>query len=267
MKHNACVLIAQNDQFFFENCKNFLLKYNIITVYVENNYHKIISTIKTHKPDVVLLDSIVPPFDSIAVMNALKFIKNESFKMPVFFVLSCINDIQLKNANLAAGALEYLVKPVDNYVMLIRVFNVIIASQLQKEANIDLFSKHYIANNSLCAPEDLEYLIFQILNEFSIPINMNGYNYLCKAILYNILNLPSNISLTKQIYPMVAKDVNSSAACIEHSIRHTINTAWQNGENKKMVEYFGNKRPTNMLFINLISKLTTLKKAQNPNVS
>ena len=96
---------------------------------------------------------------------------------------------------------------------------------------------------------------------------MNGYNYLCKAILYNILNLPSNISLTKQIYPMVAKDVNSSAACIEHSIRYTINTAWQNGENKKMAEYFGNKRPTNMLFINLVSKLITLKSAQNPNVS
>ncbi|MGN1034741.1 MAG: hypothetical protein ACI4PK_04060, partial [Oscillospiraceae bacterium] len=87
----------------------------------------------------------VPPFDSIAVMNALKFIKNESSKIPIFFVLSCINDIPLKNANLAAGALEYLVKPIDNYAMLIRVFNVIIASQLQKEANIDLFSKHYIA--------------------------------------------------------------------------------------------------------------------------
>ena len=267
MKHHACVLIAQNDPFLFENCKNFLLKYNIITIYAEKNYHKIISLIKTHKPDVVLLDAIVPPFDSIAVMNALKFIKNETFKMPKFFVLSCVNDIQLKKANLAAGALEYILKPVDNYAMLIRVFNVIISSQLQEEANIESFSNYYINKNNLCAPEDLEYLIFQILNEFLIPINMNGYNYLCKAILYNILNLPSNISLTKQIYPMVAKDVNSSAACIEHSIRHTINTAWQNGENKKMAEYFGNKRPTNMLFINLVSKLITLKSAQNPNVS
>ena len=123
-------------------------------------------------------------------------------------------------------------KSVDNYAMLIRVFNAIISSQLQEEANIESFSNYYINKNNLCAPEDLEYLIFQILNEFLIPINMNGYNYLCKAILYNILNLPSNISLTKQIYPMVAKDVNSSAACIEHSIRHTINTAWQNGEKK-----------------------------------
>lgn len=253
MKYNACILIAQNDPFFFLNCKNFFSQYNILVVSVENNYQKILHKINILKPDVVLLEAMVPPFDSIAIINATRFLRFNNSKVPIFFVLSCINDSKLKWANLKAGAREYILKPVDNYFVLSRIFNTIISSN-SGENSIDEFYYYRTAKNKSHIFENLEYLIAEVLAEFKIPVKMKGYDYLYKAINYSVLNISSDMSITKQIYPMIAKSVNSNIACVERSIRHVIKVAWQGELNSSMIKYFSYKRPTNLQFIELVSK-------------
>ena len=257
MDCNACVLVAQNDPFFFDNCKNFFAQYNVFTAQTENCYDDVLNAIRLWRPDVVLLDAFVPPLDSIAVIEAIQFLPELKGAHPLFFVLSCINDSQLKTNNLAAGAFEYLLKPIDNYMVLSRVFNAILSLEHNK-SGINAISSVYLAKNSSCAPNDLLCTIEQTLLELGISTALNGYEYLCKAILYYTLAPSTQTSLTKHIYPITAKAFCSSPTCVERSIRYAITSAWQGSTNKKMTRYFNNKKPTNMKFIVAISNHLSL---------
>ena len=66
-------------------------------------------------------------------------------------------------------------------------------------------------------------------------------------------------SITKQLYPTVAKKHNTSSSRVERAIRHAIEVAWDRGDTEVLNNLFGftinqNKgKPTNSEFIAMIS--------------
>lgn len=98
-----------------------------------------------------------------------------------------------------------------------------------------------------------------ILHYMGIPANINGYKYLRYAIKISVNEGVPNVSVTKVIYPMIAKKFNTTESIVERAIRYAIEVAWTKGNLKSKEEYFGykvfskNGRPTNSQFIAMIA--------------
>lgn len=102
--------------------------------------------------------------------------------------------------------------------------------------------------------------ISKILIDLGIPPHINGYMYLRSAIAIVVKN-PVMINLiTKNLYVTLSKEFNSSAACIERSIRHAIERSWCSGNAQAINRYFSSsiafkhRRPTNSEFIAIIAE-------------
>lgn len=96
-----------------------------------------------------------------------------------------------------------------------------------------------------------------ILRHLGILPSLNGYTYLTDAINYELTSDETNLSITKLIYPTIAKKHASSAAKVERSIRHAIEAAWKHTDKKAFEPFFGcriNKKPTNAQFVSAIAE-------------
>lgn len=96
-----------------------------------------------------------------------------------------------------------------------------------------------------------------ILRRLGILPSLNGYAYLTDAINYELTSQETNLSITKCIYPTIAKKHSSSSAKVERSIRHAIEAAWKHTDTKAFEPFFGCrviKKPTNAQFVSAIAE-------------
>ena len=101
--------------------------------------------------------------------------------------------------------------------------------------------------------------ISNIFITVGIPAHIKGYQFLREAIKLTI-NRPEIInSITKELYPAIAKQFNTSASKVERAIRHAIEVGWSRGKIENINNIFGvrvydqNDRPTNGEFIALVA--------------
>ena len=103
---------------------------------------------------------------------------------------------------------------------------------------------------------DLEEEITNRLREIGIPESIKGYGYLREAIMMTVDHYDLTSSVTKLIYPAIARKYNTTPSRTERAIRHAIEVAWNRGglENVyRMYGYSGTSRPTNSELIALIA--------------
>lgn len=96
--------------------------------------------------------------------------------------------------------------------------------------------------------------ITDIFNEFGIPADLKGFHHARYAVLEAYVDYKAaQNSVTKFLYPTVAEHFGTTPPRVERAIRHAINTAWKNGKNTALSEYFGDgrdgKAPTNSQFV------------------
>ena len=77
--------------------------------------------------------------------------------------------------------------------------------------------------------DDLERRIFKFQTQLGIRSNIKGYNYIKTAITLAYNDSTILESVTKRLYPDIAKIYNTTASRVERAIRHAIETAWMNG--------------------------------------
>ena len=98
-----------------------------------------------------------------------------------------------------------------------------------------------------------------MIQDLGVPANIKGYTYLRDAILISIANPDAINSITKVLYPEVAKQNQTTPTRVERAIRHAIEVAWSRGNNETAVKIFGytvnlaKGKPTNSEFIALIA--------------
>ena len=106
---------------------------------------------------------------------------------------------------------------------------------------------------------DIEVKVTEILHQIGVPAHIKGYHYLRNSIIMSVENPDIINAVTKQLYPSVAKEFNTTSSRVERAIRHAIEVAWDRGDVDILNSYFGytihngRGKPTNSEFIAMIS--------------
>lgn len=106
---------------------------------------------------------------------------------------------------------------------------------------------------------NLETDVTNIIHEIGVPAHIKGYQYLRDAIILSVNDMEMLNSITKILYPTIAKRHQTTASRVERAIRHAIEVAWSRGKMDTIDELFGytvstgKGKPTNSEFIALIA--------------
>ncbi len=211
--------------------------------------------IKREKPDVVLLDIIMPKLDGLTVMDKVN--KDPSLtKLPAFVVMSAIGQEAITDDAFNMGANYYIMKPFDNEIVLNRIKSIkntaIKKLHDTRKVNANETKVDFIERN-------LEGDVTNIIHEVGVPAHIKGYQYLRDAIMMSVNDMDMLNSITKILYPSIAKKNNTTSSRVERAIRHAIEVAWSRGKMDTIEELFGytintgKGKPTNSEFIALIA--------------
>lgn len=211
--------------------------------------------IKEKEPDVVLLDIIMPHFDGLTVMGKVKQDK-EIKKEPVFIVVSAIGRESVTESAFNMGAAYYIMKPFDNEMLINRIRYVKnMRTEIQKTREPNLLT----VDNAVISDRNLENDITNIIHDIGIPAHIKGYQYLRDSILLSVKDNDVINSITKILYPTIAKKYQTTSSRVERAIRHAIEVAWNRGNTDTLNSLFGytisngKGKPTNSEFIALIA--------------
>ena len=102
--------------------------------------------------------------------------------------------------------------------------------------------------------KDWDQIVSQTMLELEIPDDLDGYPYLKTALVMTLEDFNLVSSITKLLYPDVAKIHKTTPSIIERAIRYAIEVSWERGKTKLFDEIFGysradNTRPTNSEYI------------------
>lgn len=191
-----------------------------------------LDTIRTFRPDLLVLDLLLPGLDGISILQQAA----EAGVVPVVLATTgLINDYITASASRAK--ISYLmVKPCDVQAATSRLLE--LTERLEEPA--------------LTRP-DLRTEISNLLLMLGVPTNLRGYSYLRDAILAEIRQ-PGQ-QLTKALYPDVGKPYGASGAQVERSIRDAVGKAWQRRNDAQWAQYFPVDaqgripKPSNAVFI------------------
>lgn len=106
---------------------------------------------------------------------------------------------------------------------------------------------------------DLEKDVTDMIHELGVPAHIKGYQYLREAIMMAVEDMEMLSSITKILYPTIAKKFQTTPSRVERAIRHAIEVAWSRGRMETLDEMFGytintgKGKPTNSEFIALIA--------------
>ena len=204
------------------------------------------------KPDVVLLDLIMPKIDGLGVMERLNHLSLE--KKPKIIVVSAISQESVTENAFSLGAAYYILKPFDTRVILSRVKAVGVHDVKESKVISTVFT------NRKTEPEStLEADVTNIIHEIGVPAHIKGYQYLRDAIIMSVNDGEMMGSITKRLYPTIAKNHKTTPSRVERAIRHAIEVAWGRGKMDTLEELFGctvssgKGKPANSEFVALIA--------------
>ena len=118
-----------------------------------------------------------------------------------------------------------------------------------------------VNTGSVKAPvkRDLERDVTDMIHELGVPAHIKGYQYLREAIMMSVEDMDMLNSITKILYPSIAKKFETTPSRVERAIRHAIEVAWSRGKMETLDALFGytintgKGKPTNSEFIALIA--------------
>ena len=220
-----------------------------------DNGKDIYDIIKEKEPDVVLLDIIMPKVDGLTVMERVN--QDSSMKKhPAFIVISAVGQEQITEDAFNLGACYYIMKPFDNELILNRIKHF----RDNRTRRPGAIRKPEVQDFSVeLKNRNLEMDVTSIIHEIGVPAHIKGYQYLRDAIIMSVEDMEMLNSITKILYPTIAKKHQTTPSRVERAIRHAIEGAWSRGKMDTIDELFGytvstgKGKPTNSEFVALIA--------------
>lgn len=264
------VLIADDNKEFCSILNDYLLNQkDIVVIGIAKDGREALELIEEKKPDLVILDIIMPHLDGLGVLERINTMRLE--KVPRIIILSAVGQDKITQQAITLGADYYTVKPFDMEVFTKRIREMFNSSP-ESENNTRMNTQQYTSSSSILSnetksttPIDLETEITNIIHEIGVPAHIKGYMYLREAITMVVNDMELLSAVTKELYPSIAKKYNTTASRVERAIRHAIEVAWGRGQVDAINKLFGytihteKGKPTNSEFIAIIADKLRLK--------
>ncbi len=244
------VLIGDDSVEYGVACASTLRSMGMYAVTRPKDGGVLFETIKNDSPDVVIVDAILPGMDAIEL---IKRSRSVSGKKPEFIVTSSYDNPFVERQIMQSGAAYFMLKPFD-----INALGDRITALIQGGSD----------ENTPESEEDMEVMVTEVIHQLGVPAHIKGYYYLRDAIMASLENRELLESVTKMLYPTVAKKFSTTSSRVERAIRHAIEIAWDRGNVDVLNSFFGytvntgKGKPTNSEFISLITDKLRLQRKQ-----
>ncbi len=248
MEKTQKIMLTEEGSPFGQNCAKVLKSYGFEVKMVAKNGAEVLEKLETEKPDVLLMDAIMASVDALGVLREIPTLKLS--KKPIVMVMSSVDNTRFESEILSEGADYYFLKPFDLHMMAERIRQMLTWQQGGSAQN---------SFTTMRDVNDLSVVVSDIMRQIGVPAHIKGYQYLRTAILLCVRDSEMMNSVTKLLYPTVAKQYSTTPSRVERAIRHAIEVAWDRGDVEVLSEYFGytiqntRGKPTNSEFIAMIS--------------
>ncbi len=219
------------------------------------NGAEVLEALSNTKPDVLILDIIMPHLDGIGVLEKLKVMTTVA--RPKIIVLTAFGQENITQKVLEMGADYYVLKPFSLEVLGTRVRQLATDGLLSTTVSpqIPLITDPLGALRS----RSLDSEVTGIMREIGIPAHIKGFRYLREAILMVVGRIELLGQVTRELYPTIARTHETTSSRVERAIRHAIEIAWSRGNTETINALFGHTvdrdrgKPTNSEFIALVA--------------
>ena len=254
MEYTTKILIADESLASRSQMREWLLRSGYRNVEEAANGEDALAKIERNRPTVVLLDIWLSKLDGIGLLRACHASEKRA-ETPVFIVISSVTNQGLFIQASEAGADLCLPKPVNMTSLCNHIESLLAGRQNDAVRTAGTTEK----------TPDIESQVTQIIHQIGVPAHIKGYQYLRTAILLTVQDNDIINSVTKVLYPSVAKKYSTTTSRVERAIRHAIEVAWDRGDVDTLNSYFGytiqqgRGKPTNSEFIAMIADNLRLK--------
>lgn len=206
------------------------------------------------EPDVIVMDIVLTKVDGMGVLAKL----SQMQEPPAVIIVSSFFNEHVVQEAAELGAYYFMAKPCDVPALLNRI--------RQVSANAKNAGAVRLSVVSELPEESLETVVTEVLHEIGVPAHIKGYQYLREAIILTINDMDIINSVTKILYPEVAKKYSTTPSRVERAIRHAIEVAWDRGDLETLQKFFGytvsnvKGKPTNSEFIAMIADCLCLRR-------
>ena len=237
---------------YFENHEK------IEVVATASNGKVCIQMLEEHEIDILLLDIIMPHLDGLAVLESIY--NNDKFSDLQVIMLTAFGQEDVMKQAVQYGASYFMLKPFEFEQLEQKILN-----SAGKHTDLPK-RKSVLQQPATIDQRQLDTIITSIIKEIGVPAHIKGYAYLREAIQMVYYDIELLGSVTKILYPEIAKKFNTTPSRVERAIRHAIEVAWNRGNYESISEMFGytvhhmKSKPTNSEFIAMIADKIRIEK-------
>jgi len=238
------VLLADDNKEFCELFAEYVqANDDLELVGVAHNGIEVLDLVDEVRPDVLVLDIIMPHLDGLGVLERL--VRDEAGR-PKVIMLTAFGQESVTQRVVSLGADYYVLKPFNLDVLADRIRQLALPSSAPPA-------------HPQARTRNLEADVTDIIHEVGIPAHIKGYFYLRDAIIMVVNHVDYLGAVTKELYPAVAEKYDTTPSRVERAIRHAIEVAWNRGNLDAITRLFGytvshdRGKPTNSEFIAMIA--------------
>ena len=259
METKSRVLIADSgEDFRFLMADTISSEEDMLVVGTAGDGIETLALVEQKHPNVIVMDLVLTKLDGLGVLQKLAQVDQ---RPAVIIVSGFFNDHVVQEAA-ELGAYYFMPKPCDVPALLSRIRQV----TQQTTARTSSLRSVGAGTDLYAGSDDLEAVVTEVIHEIGVPAHIKGYQYLREAIILTINDMEIINSVTKVLYPTVAKKYNTTPSRVERAIRHAIEVAWDRGDLETLQKFFGytvsnvKGKPTNSEFIAMIADCLSLRR-------
>lgn len=245
MNRRIGIVVVDDNREFCEILRQFLHEQPDFEVLgVVYNGTEVADIVSRKKPDVLILDIIMPHLDGIGVLEQLSVMSPNP--RPKVIILTAFGHENITQRTVELGADYYILKPFNLEVLASRIRQLVSAQATTGTVTVPSL-------------RSLELDVTNVIHEVGIPAHIKGYQYLRDAIIMVVDRVELLGAVTKELYPSIASKYRTTATRVERAIRHAIEVAWSRGNYDAINKLFGytvsveRGKPTNSEFIAMVA--------------
>ncbi len=229
MTEKVKVLLVDDNQNFIELLRDRIEFSDTFEVVGEaNNGELALELMLSLRPDLVILDMIMPMLDGLGVLERFNQSGVKDYH-PKIIILSAIGQDSLTSQAIGLGAKYYMVKPIDFDLLIERLEQII-----QEE------SKNLSVTSPASPGDDfvVQRIITEVLQMLGVPPHIKGFVYLRDAVAMVYEDESHLMRITKSLYPGIAERHDSTSQRVERSIRNAVELTFQRGSKEMFANFF-----------------------------